>query len=84
MTLQLEIPDSVARAMRLPATNQSKQLLVELAVALYSQGILSFGKARELAGMGKAEFGILLGERNVARHYGEEELKDDLAYARSE
>lgn len=84
MTLQLEIPDSVARAMRLPATNQSKQLLVELAVALYSQGILSFGKARELADMGKAEFGILLGERNVARHYGEEELKDDLAYARSE
>jgi len=84
MTLQLEIPDSVARAMRLPATNQSKQLLVELAVALYSQGILSFGKARELAGMGKAEFGILLGERNVGRHYGEEELKDDLAYARSE
>ena len=84
MTLQLEIPDSVARAMRLPATNQSKQLLVELAVALYSQGILSFGKVRELAGMGKAEFGILLGERNVGRHYGEEELKDDLAYARSE
>jgi len=84
MTLQLEIPDSVARAMRLPAINQRKQLLVELAVALYTQGILSFGKARELARMGKAEFGILLGERNLTRHYSEEELKDDLTYARSE
>jgi predicted HTH domain antitoxin len=84
MALQLEIPDSIAQAMRLPATNQRRQLLVELAVALYAQGILSFGKARELANMGKTEFGVLLGERDIPRHYGNEELRDDLAYARSE
>ncbi|MBU4224990.1 MAG: UPF0175 family protein, partial [Chloroflexi bacterium] len=45
---------------------------------------LSFGKARELAGMGKYEFGRLLGERGIPRHYGREELEDDLAYARGE
>jgi predicted HTH domain antitoxin len=84
MTLQLEIPDTVARAIRLPAKNQRTQLILELALALYARGILSFGKARELASVGKAEFGILLGERNIARHYGDEELKDDLEYARSE
>lgn len=84
MSLQLEIPDSVARAMRLPVTNQPKQLLVELALALYTQGILSLGKARELASMSKVEFGLLLGERNIARHYGNEELKDDLDYGRRE
>lgn len=84
MTLQLEIPPSVTRAMRIPAKNQRKQLMLELALALYAQGILSFGKARELANVSKVEFGLLLGERNIARHYGEEELKDDLAYARGE
>ena len=55
----------------------------ELAIALYSQDLLSFGKARELAVMDKYEFGQLLGERGVLRHYTPEELDDDLTYARS-
>jgi predicted HTH domain antitoxin len=33
--------------------------------------------------MEKYEFGQLLGERGVLRHYGQEELEDDLKYARS-
>ena len=81
MTILLEIPDSVARAMRLPANEQRRQLKVELAVSLYSQGILSFGKACELAGMSKLEFGILLGKRNIPRQYSEQDFQDDLSYA---
>jgi predicted HTH domain antitoxin len=34
--------------------------------------------------MGKHEFGRLLGERGIVRHYGREELEDDLKYARGE
>jgi len=34
--------------------------------------------------MGKDEFGRVLGERGISRHYGREELEDDLAYARGE
>lgn len=83
-SLQLRIPDSVAQAIRLPEERMVQELLMELAIALYAQGFLSFGKARELAGIGKYEFGRLLGERGVPRHYGHEELEDDLAYARSE
>jgi predicted HTH domain antitoxin len=52
-----------------------------LAVALYAEGLLSFGKARELAGLGSREFGKLLGERHIPRHYGRGELSDDLTYA---
>ena len=59
MSIQLEIPDSIAQAMRLPAADQEQQLLIELAVALYAQGILSFGKARELAQMDRYAFGQL-------------------------
>lgn len=82
MDVQLHIPDSVARAIRLPEGRLAQELLLELSVALYAQGVLPFGKARELAGLGKYEFGQLLGKREIPRHYGREELEDDLAYAR--
>ncbi len=82
MTIQLQIPDSVAQAMRLPPLDQQQQLLIELAVALYARGILSFGKARELAGLNKYEFGRLLGRRSIPRHYTADDLSDDVTYAR--
>lgn len=84
MGLQLHISDSVAQSIRLPEERMAQELLKELAIALYAQGLLSFGKARELASMGKYEFGQLLGERGILRHYGREELEDDLTYARGE
>ena len=80
MTILLEIPDSVARAMRLPPSEQRHQLKIELALSLYAQSILSYGKARELAGMSKLEFGQLLGKRNLPRHYEQDDLQEDLAY----
>lgn len=82
--LQLLIPESIAQAIRLPQERLAEELLDELAVTLYAHGLLSFGKARELSGMGKFEFGRLLGERSVQRHYGPEELEEDLTYARGE
>jgi predicted HTH domain antitoxin len=83
MSIQLEIPDAVAQAMRMPRSEQEQQLLIELAVALYARDILSFGKARELTGLSKYEFGLLLSRRSIPRHYGPEELQDDLTYAGS-
>ncbi|MBE9199628.1 MULTISPECIES: UPF0175 family protein [unclassified Nodularia (in: cyanobacteria)] len=83
MGLQISISDSIVQAIRLPEQRIEQELLQELAIALYAQDILSFGKARELAQMDKYEFGQLLGRRGVLRHYGDEELDDDLNYARS-
>ena len=82
MIIQLEIPDSIVEAMRLARQDQKQQLLLELALALYARGILSFGKARELAGLSQYEFGLLLGKRGVPRHYTAEDLQDDVSYAR--
>jgi predicted HTH domain antitoxin len=82
MSIRLEIPDSVAAAMRLPPVEQEQQLRLELAVALYARGILSLGKARELAGLSKYAFGLLLGQRGLPRHYASEDLLDDVRYAR--
>jgi len=80
--LQLNIPRSVADALSLPEGRKKQELQRELAVTLYREEMLSFGKARELADLTKQEFGKLLGERSVERHYGQEELEEDLRYAR--
>jgi predicted HTH domain antitoxin len=51
---------------------------VELAVYLYSQGRLSVGKARQLAGMSLWEFRQLLASRRIAPHYDETDLDQDI------
>ena len=43
MNLAVEPSDRIARAIRLPATEQQQTLMTELAVALYARGIPSFG-----------------------------------------
>jgi predicted HTH domain antitoxin len=84
MSVRLQIPDGVVQAIRLPEERIDEALRTELAIALYAQGLLSFGKARELAEKGKYDFGRILGDREIVRHYGREELEDDLTYARGE
>lgn len=81
MSVRLEIPDDIVQAIRLPEDRIEQELMGELAVALYAHGLISLGKAHELAGIGKFEFGRLLGKRGIVRHYGLEELEDDLSYA---
>ena len=82
MTLHLEIPESVVSGLRLPEPEMEPRLRAELAVALYGQGILPFGKASELAGISRHGFADLLGRREMPRHYTEQELAQDLEYAR--
>ena len=84
MGVQITIPDSIIHAIRLPEDRISEELLIELSISTYSQGLLSFGKSRELSKLGKFEFAQLLGKRGISRHYGRDELEDDLNYARSE
>lgn len=79
---EIEIADDVYDALKLPEGEREDALKAMLAVSLYREGVLAFGKARELAGLSKREFHRLLGEREVARHYTGEELDEDLEYAR--
>ena len=74
----LEIPDDLAEALRVPPGEEVSRLRRELAIRLYQKGILSFGKARQLAEMTKWEFHSLLGEEGIIRHYDLEELERDL------
>ena len=65
-----------------PAEAEAR-LKLELAVSLYAQNALGLGKAAELAGMSRLDLNDILAERGIPMHYGQKELDEDLAYARS-
>ena len=71
---QIEIPREVIRATRMTP----QELRRELAVHLFQQGKLSFGKAREMAGMTVWAFQQLLGSRGIPVHYDLEDYEEDL------
>ncbi len=70
----IEIPQKILDSARLNLDG----LKCEIAVALYAQGRLSIGKAREFCNMSLWEFRQLLALRRIAPHYDEAELQEDL------
>jgi len=56
-----------------------QELKRELATHLFRLGRLSFGKARELAGMTVWDFQQWLGSQGIASHYDVEDYEADLA-----
>jgi predicted HTH domain antitoxin len=78
----IDLPAGVLDAIAAPPADREPIVRQELAVSLYREEYLSFGKARELAGLSKTEFHRLLGEREVERHYTEDDLALDVEYAR--
>jgi len=77
----ITVPQDIVQALRLPPDAVAAELQRELAVALYQRGILSSGKAAALAGMTRWEWEELLGARKIPRHYADEDLDQDIAYA---
>lgn len=78
MQLVIELPDEITQAMRLPSDEIPTRIKQELAIRLYAKGMLSFGKARELAGLSRWAFHDLLGDEGIERRYGPQELAEDL------
>ena len=78
----LAIPEDVVSALRLPPEKIQSELLTELALALYQRGVLSPAKAAMLAQLTRWEFEELLCSRHIERPYSEEDLADDLKFAR--
>lgn len=74
-TISIEIPREVIHATRMTP----QELRRELAIHLFQQGKLSFGKAREMASMTVWAFQQLLGSRGIPVHYDTEDYEEDLA-----
>lgn len=77
-TITIEIPREVLHATRM----NPEELKRELALYLFQQGKLSFGKACEMAGMTVWAFQQLLGSRGIPVHYDIADYEDDLATLR--
>jgi len=52
--------------MPVPEAERERYLLLELACSFYARDVLSLGRAAELAGLSKAEFGKVTGARGIA------------------
>lgn len=79
----IPIDEDILDAIKLPKKDREKMLKLELALALYQRGVISLGKARKLAEMGKWEFIDELKKRDIERHYTERELEEDIEFAES-
>lgn len=77
-SILLEIPREIPHVTKM-TPDELKQ---ELAFALYAQGKVSFGKARELAGLTTWRFQNELGQRGIPPHYDTEDFAEDVATLR--
>ena len=71
----LELPPGLLEAAHMTPS----ELKLELALTLFRQDKLSFGKARELAGLSVIDFQRELGRRNIPVHYDVIEFEQDVA-----
>lgn len=80
--MTLAIPDDVVTALRLPPDEIESTLRKELALALYQRHVLPMAKAAALAQLSRWDFEELLCQRRVERPFSEEDLAEDLQFAR--
>ncbi len=76
--IALEIPRELPQVTKMTRA----ELKQELALALFAQNKISFGKARELAGLTVWQFQNELGRRGIPPHYDAEEFAEDVATLR--
>ena len=74
-TITLEVPQDTLDAARLTVA----ELKLEIAIALYAQGRLSIGKARELADMPLWTFRQVLAARKIPPHLTATDVDADAA-----
>lgn len=73
--VSIEVPREILQVTRMTP----EELRRELAIYLFQQGKLSFGKAREMVGMTVWAFQQLLASREIPVHYDIAEYQEDIA-----
>jgi len=79
--IKLNIPQDLIVGMKISEDQILSKIKEEIAVSFYRKKYLSFGKARELAELSRQNFSNLLKEFDVYRHYGKEDLEEDIEFA---
>lgn len=79
-TLILELPGECMAGLGTDEADTRRVLRLELALALYREGKLPPGRAAELAGVGRWEFGDIAKSRGVPTPYTHEMIEEDFAH----
>jgi predicted HTH domain antitoxin len=80
MQIAVSIPEKMAQLLSAPYDKSINEIL---AVELYREGTLTLRQAAEIRDVGLAEMSAVLTRRKTYINYGEQELNDDISYARS-
>ena len=80
--MMLAIPDDIVTALRIPPDEIESTLRKELALALYQRRVLPMAKAAALAQMSRWDFEELLCQRHIERPFSDEDLAEDLQFAK--
>lgn len=82
MNMLLEIPDCIAETLHSSPAERQREMRFALACGLFAMGEADSGSAAELAGMSRLGFLEAYGKHGLHRPYHDEDLTDDIAFAR--
>lgn len=84
MTISVDLPENLARAVLVEGDDVDHGVFVALVFYAYERGSFSAGKAAEMLGVNREEFDRMRVERGIDVPFTSEELEADLAWARSQ
>ena len=80
--LELRVPKTVVSALSMSGVEMASDFSRRVALSLFSEGILSLGKAAELAGMSYRDFFDLARAKRIPLNYTVEDLESDVQILR--
>lgn len=78
VNVAIKVPKDVLFAAGIREKNAASEFRKEIAIQLFREKHLSFGKACELAGMNKWDFVEVLGSRKIPLNYDIDSFREDL------
>ena len=80
-TVTLQLPEDIVARLAASPEAAASRVKTELALGLYSQGLITHFEACQTAGLSRFEFEDLLGRREIVRPYTPDMLNEDLRHA---
>jgi len=74
----VRVPSDLMRILRLDEEELEKAVRLYLAIELYREGVVSLGKAAEIAGLSRWEMMEVLASKGIPLNYDEDDLREDI------
>ena len=79
-TVTLQLPEDIVARLAASPEAAASRVKTELALGLYSQGLITHFEACQTADLSRFEFEDLLGRREIVRPYTPDMLNEDLRH----